>query len=670
MSEQADLAHEHQRQISEAADALAKVILADLSATITAAWNRATDPHTYAITAAGWDPAALGPIAAWQPPPQADAILTETFKDGGITAVVSAGMTSPAAKLAGDAALTSPVFDRAAEDYLSVASNRLVGIGDAAWNEARSTLTDAFGTGVPREQMKPLLQDVLDVSEHRADTIARTEVNMAANAGVQSWGSVLSDAGFTTTKVWYAMDDARTRPTHREADGQEVGLDEPFNVGGYDLDFPGDPNGPAEEVVNCRCTHLIQTADGATEVDDEGDDEGPQLPEWMDRQVWQNAHAKVAGLDWTQNANLARRTQKYGELAPTEQLLEVQRAIQEVGDQVYQRALWLADATPEQVPELYTDAEREKALQAWSKARTKSNDVWNVARREFTAANPEAGAEDASRAADASAKYKRATTAENKAQAQLETIRNAQAWWETDPAAAQISQGYRDALAELRPFTADARDPTFIASRDADTFHRSNLSRSGWDARTADATDRWAQELITEAADYYPDDWRQRMFDYDIVAGKVQRGYQVERDHVVTIAVSEAKKGVMPGTGARTISGFGTSVHELGHLAETADPRLRALEWTFLHDRTAVVSGEDAYGDLIVKRERKKAMAWSRSETGWDDHFSATYFGRDYGDGPRSYYEITSMSMESAFLNTNPLDLAHRQWILGILAVL
>jgi hypothetical protein len=666
MTEQADLAHEHQRQISEAADALVKVIMADLADVITAAWSRATNPHTYTITAAGWDPAALGPIAAWTPPPQADAILTETFKDGGITAVVSAGMTSPAAKLAGDAALTGPVFDRAAEDYLSVASNRLVGIGDAAWNEARSTLTDAFGTGVPREQMKPLLQDVLDVTEHRADTIARTEVNMAANAGVQSWGSVLSDAGFVTTKVWFAMDDARTRPTHREADGQEVPLDEPFNVGGYDLDFPGDPNGPAEEVVNCRCTHLIQTAEGAVEGGDDGEDGGDELPEWMDRETWRTAHDKVGALDWSDPRAVARRAG--GDLAPTEQLMEVQRAIQEVGDQIYQRALWLADAEADQVPEMYTEAEREKALQAWSKARTKSNDVWNAAFRDYQTANPGTGAADATRAADTNAKVKRAVTAENKAQAHLQTIRDAQAWWESDPAAAQISQGYRDALAELRPFTDEGRDPTFIASRDADTFHRRNLSSSGWNSATSAADDRWAQELITEAADYYPDAWRQRMFDYDIVAGKVQRGYQVERDHVVTIAVSEAKKGVMPGSGARTISGFGTSVHELGHLAETADPRLRALEWSFLHERTATVT-EDAWG-LTVKRERKRAMAWSRSETGWDDHFATTYFGRDYGDGPRSYYEITSMSMESAFLNTNPLDLAHRQWILGILAVL
>jgi hypothetical protein len=30
-------------------------------------------------------------------------------------------------------------------------------------------------------------------------------------------------------------------------------MDEPFTVGGASLMYPGDPAGPAEEVINCRC---------------------------------------------------------------------------------------------------------------------------------------------------------------------------------------------------------------------------------------------------------------------------------------------------------------------------------------------------------------------------------------------------------------------------------
>jgi hypothetical protein len=33
-----------------------------------------------------------------------------------------------------------------------------------------------------------------------------------------------------------------------------VGVDETFSVGGEDLEYPGDPNGSPENVIQCRCT--------------------------------------------------------------------------------------------------------------------------------------------------------------------------------------------------------------------------------------------------------------------------------------------------------------------------------------------------------------------------------------------------------------------------------
>ena len=53
--------------------------------------------------------------------------------------------------------------------------------------------------------------------------------------------------------MWQTMGDDRVRPTHEEADGQIVGPGEPFQVGDASLMGPGDPDGPPEEVENCRC---------------------------------------------------------------------------------------------------------------------------------------------------------------------------------------------------------------------------------------------------------------------------------------------------------------------------------------------------------------------------------------------------------------------------------
>ena len=94
--------------------------------------------------------------------------------------------------------------------------------------------------------------------KHRAEMIARTEAMRSVNAGNQDAlrqatadGTVREDE---IRRTWVATSDERTRPDHVAADGQEVGMNEPFIVGGASLEFPLDPNGPPEQTVACRCT--------------------------------------------------------------------------------------------------------------------------------------------------------------------------------------------------------------------------------------------------------------------------------------------------------------------------------------------------------------------------------------------------------------------------------
>jgi hypothetical protein len=51
----------------------------------------------------------------------------------------------------------------------------------------------------------------------------------------------------------------RRRSAHGEADGQRVPLDEPFYVGGENVQFPGD--GSAKNAVNCRCREAYIQSD-------------------------------------------------------------------------------------------------------------------------------------------------------------------------------------------------------------------------------------------------------------------------------------------------------------------------------------------------------------------------------------------------------------------------
>ena len=88
---------------------------------------------------------------------------------------------------------------------------------------------------------------------HIAQRIARTEAHTAANKGQQD---AAEESGVDMVKEWGATEDARTRPDHSAANGQLRKLDEMFDVGGVNLDFPGDPNGPPGQIINCRCVAL------------------------------------------------------------------------------------------------------------------------------------------------------------------------------------------------------------------------------------------------------------------------------------------------------------------------------------------------------------------------------------------------------------------------------
>lgn len=147
--------------------------------------------------------------------------------------------------------------------YLNEAGNRLRRIPD----EVYALIVREIETGVAQSEGVPAIRDrvqrVLTATgseywPNRAVTVARTEVMGAVNGA--AYFAAVRDAAErgdpAPFKVWLATDDQRTRPTHREADGQRTLLTEPFRVGGAALLFPGDPRGPAQEVINCRCSIL------------------------------------------------------------------------------------------------------------------------------------------------------------------------------------------------------------------------------------------------------------------------------------------------------------------------------------------------------------------------------------------------------------------------------
>lgn len=122
---------------------------------------------------------------------------------------------------------------------------------------SRKKLSDLIQMFVERHEAREtaaakIREDWLATAKTRARVIARTEVHAAAN-----FGSITAaeESQVSLVKIWTHVSDRRVRDTHIAAEGQRRGLREPFDIGGYQLQFPGDGSmgAPGAIVINCRC---------------------------------------------------------------------------------------------------------------------------------------------------------------------------------------------------------------------------------------------------------------------------------------------------------------------------------------------------------------------------------------------------------------------------------
>jgi hypothetical protein len=155
--------------------------------------------------------------------------------------------------------------------YLDQAYNRLVNTPDSVYSLIKREIHDAVTDGKDLDEVAEVVRRVLADADlptwrNRAMVIARTETISAYNAGTYA-GHLRQAAalGGDWEHAWLSTEDHRTRPTHVAADlhlgppelRQRVPLGQPFIVGGFALMYPGDPAGPPQEVIQCRCTSVL-----------------------------------------------------------------------------------------------------------------------------------------------------------------------------------------------------------------------------------------------------------------------------------------------------------------------------------------------------------------------------------------------------------------------------
>jgi len=153
-------------------------------------------------------------------------------------------------------------FEKLIDDYFRNRQLYLVGITTRIANRIDKIIQNGRAEGLTLREIARNIANDFGFTRSRASLIARTETHSAATfANHQYYRTAGNDYGFNFVKQWVATNDERTRPDHRNANGQVVDMDEDFNIGGVLMEYAGDPKGGAKNVVNCRCVIVYKDKD-------------------------------------------------------------------------------------------------------------------------------------------------------------------------------------------------------------------------------------------------------------------------------------------------------------------------------------------------------------------------------------------------------------------------
>ena len=155
--------------------------------------------------------------------------------------------------------------------YLEATTLLLDAVGDRLATDATQALATGVGAGDTLAELKARMIAVFNdagaqLGPVRAQRIAQTESTRAWNAGALAAAQVLTGPDRPLVKQWLTRNDERVRQAHRDANGQLQLLDEPFDVGGTPMMYPGDPSAPADLTVQCRC--IMRAAAPAVPTDE------------------------------------------------------------------------------------------------------------------------------------------------------------------------------------------------------------------------------------------------------------------------------------------------------------------------------------------------------------------------------------------------------------------
>ncbi|KAF0176440.1 MAG: HK97 family phage portal protein [Limisphaerales bacterium] len=139
--------------------------------------------------------------------------------------------------------------------FLREREKRIEAMADDVFARVRDELQAGLGQGDSLAKLAARIEgEFTGLSRERAVVVAQTEAGAAYGVANDEAIRQADGGSGRLRKVWLTSGLPNTRHSHLEAarrSEQGIPLDQPFSNG---LMYPGDETGPAEEVINCRCT--------------------------------------------------------------------------------------------------------------------------------------------------------------------------------------------------------------------------------------------------------------------------------------------------------------------------------------------------------------------------------------------------------------------------------
>jgi SPP1 gp7 family putative phage head morphogenesis protein len=170
----------------------------------------------------------------------------ETYQDAGQQLYDELGQSDP---------WTAP--PARVKTFLAERQNRLKDVPQEIFDQVQRQLDEGISAGDSTKDLASRISGEFDtISKGRAHTIAVTETGAAYGDARQA---SMQSAG-VPYKKWLTSGNSNVRPAHADAEGQVRAIDEPYDVDDEEIDFPGDPVGSPENVINCHCVSIPEAS--------------------------------------------------------------------------------------------------------------------------------------------------------------------------------------------------------------------------------------------------------------------------------------------------------------------------------------------------------------------------------------------------------------------------